>query len=126
MSASWSRAWCGAAWTASCSCRPPTADYLSDELRIGLPVVFVDRRPNGVDADSVTVDNALGSQLAVEHLVAHGHRRIAMLGDLPTIQTAAARGPWPSGRPWPTRASPRDRHGVAEMSLDRPRTPWLR
>ena len=34
-------------------------DYLADELRSGLPVVFVDRRPNGVDADSVTIDNAL-------------------------------------------------------------------
>jgi LacI family transcriptional regulator len=66
-------------------------DYLADELRNGLPVVFVDRQPNGVDADSVTTDNAMGARLAVEHLVAHGHRRIAMLGDLPTIQTAFAR-----------------------------------
>lgn len=66
-------------------------DYLADDLRDGLPVVFVDRRPNGVDADSVTVDNALGARLAVEHLMAHGHRRIAILGDLTSIQTAAAR-----------------------------------
>lgn len=67
-------------------------DYLADELRNGLPVVFVDRRPHGIDADSVTIDNVLGARLAVQHLVAHGHRRIAMLGDLPTIQTASARG----------------------------------
>jgi len=66
-------------------------DYLADDLRSGLPVVFVDRRPNGVDADSVTVDNELGSRMAAEHLVAHGHRRIAMIADLEAIQTAAAR-----------------------------------
>jgi LacI family transcriptional regulator len=66
-------------------------DYLADDLRNGLPVVFVDRRPHGVDTDSVTVDNGLGARLAVDHLVAHGHRRIALVGDLPTIQTARAR-----------------------------------
>ncbi|MEO5981539.1 MAG: LacI family DNA-binding transcriptional regulator [Pedococcus sp.] len=66
-------------------------DYLADDLRSGLPIVFVDRRPNGVDTDSVTVDNALGARMAVEHLLAHGHRRIAFLGDLPSIQTAQAR-----------------------------------
>ena len=66
-------------------------DYLAEDLRSGLPIVFVDRRPNGVDTDSVTVDNALGARMAVEHLLAHGHRRIAILGDLPTIQTAQTR-----------------------------------
>lgn len=66
-------------------------DYLASELRAGLPAVFVDRVPHGVDADSVTVDNALGSRMAVEHLVAQGHRRIVLLSDLGTIQTAADR-----------------------------------
>ncbi|QGN59520.1 LacI family DNA-binding transcriptional regulator [Nostocoides sp. HKS02] len=66
-------------------------DYLSEDLQSGLPVVFVDRRPQGIDADSVTADNVLGSRLAVHHLVAQGHSRIAFLGDLPTIQTAADR-----------------------------------
>lgn len=66
-------------------------DYLVDDVRSGLPVVFVDRRPHGLDADSVTVDNILGSRMAVDHLLAHGHERIALLGDLPRIQTAADR-----------------------------------
>jgi len=90
-------------------------DYLSDELRSGLPVVFVDRRPNGIDADSVTIDNALGSQLAVEHLVAHGHRRIAMLGDLPTIQTASARAR--GFRAALAKAGIPEEAGLVEMSL---------
>ncbi|HEX2706238.1 MAG TPA: LacI family DNA-binding transcriptional regulator, partial [Candidatus Lustribacter sp.] len=32
-------------------------DYLVSEARAGLPTVFVDRRPAGVDTDSVVVDN---------------------------------------------------------------------
>ncbi|MCU1536773.1 MAG: LacI family transcriptional regulator [Humibacillus sp.] len=66
-------------------------EYLAAELRAGLPAVFVDRVPHGVDADSVTVDNVLGAHQAVEHLLAHGHRRIATLLDLETIQTAQQR-----------------------------------
>src|SRR5829696_7116322 len=66
-------------------------EYLASELRAGLPTVFVDRLPHGVDADSVTVDNLLGARHAVEHLVEHGHRRIVALGDLSVIQTAADR-----------------------------------
>ncbi|HEY7721861.1 MAG TPA: LacI family DNA-binding transcriptional regulator [Pedococcus sp.] len=66
-------------------------DYLADELRSGLPVVFVDRTPHGIDADSVTVDNRGGAVTGTAHLIDQGHRRIAYLGDLPTIETAAAR-----------------------------------
>ena len=36
-------------------------------------------------------DNIGGSVTAVEHLVAHGHRRIAFLGDLLSISTAGQR-----------------------------------
>jgi len=66
-------------------------EYLVSERQAGLPTVFVDRAPRGVDADSVTVDNRAGGQLAIRHLIAHGHRRIAVLGDLVTIDTAAQR-----------------------------------
>src|SRR6476469_2834515 len=66
-------------------------DYLADELRSGLPVVFVDRAPHGIDADSVTVDNRGGAATATSHLIHQSHERIAYLGDLTTIETAAAR-----------------------------------
>lgn len=66
-------------------------EYLAHDLRAGLVAVFVDRRPHGIDVDSVAVDGARGAALAVEHLVARGHERIAFLGDLPRIETAAAR-----------------------------------
>lgn len=66
-------------------------DYLSSEVRAGLPVVFVDREPRGVAADSVTVENFEGAQMGVEHLLAQGHRRIACLTDLAEIYTARDR-----------------------------------
>ncbi len=66
-------------------------EYLLSERRAGLPIVFVDRLPTGIDVDSVTVDNRAGAREAVEHLAAGGHRRIALLGDLDTIQTAQLR-----------------------------------
>ncbi|KGN37224.1 LacI family DNA-binding transcriptional regulator [Knoellia subterranea] len=66
-------------------------DYLSSEVRAGLPVVFVDREPRGVAADSVTVENFEGARMGVEHLLAQGHRRIACLTDLDEIYTARRR-----------------------------------
>ena len=66
-------------------------EYLISERRAGLPLVFVDRRPHGLDCDSVTVDNHGGAKLATAHLVAGGHRRIAMLSDLEEIETAVER-----------------------------------
>lgn len=66
-------------------------EYLAVEQRAGLPLVFVDRPPHGLEADSVCVDNDAGARLAVHHLVAQGHRRIAFLGDLAGIHTARER-----------------------------------
>lgn len=66
--------------------------YLRAELTAGVPAVFADRPPGpGIEADTVLCDNAGGAALAVEHLRAHGHRRIAFLGDSPAIFTAAER-----------------------------------
>jgi len=65
--------------------------YLEPELRRGTPIVFVDREPSGIQTDAVVSDNAGGAARAAEHLLAHGHRRIAYLGDLRSIQTARER-----------------------------------
>lgn len=65
--------------------------YLLPEIRAGLPMVFVDRRPVGVDVDTVLADNVGGARLGTEHLLRRGHRRIALLSDLPAIRTAAER-----------------------------------
>ncbi|MFJ6568721.1 LacI family DNA-binding transcriptional regulator [Streptomyces sp. NPDC091292] len=44
-----------------------------------VPVVFVDRPATGADADVVMVDNEGGGATATQHLIDHGHRRIAIL-----------------------------------------------
>ena len=48
--------------------------------RLGVPVVLVGRRVGGVECDYVGVDNVLGGQMAADHLIRGGHRRIAFLG----------------------------------------------
>jgi LacI family transcriptional regulator len=65
--------------------------YLRDEQELGMAVVFVDRPPALLTADSVMADNRDGAIAAVEHLIRHGHRRIAFLSDLSTIRTAQDR-----------------------------------
>ena len=65
--------------------------YLVTERKAGTAIVFVDRPPAFFDADTVLTDNAAGVKRGVRHLVEHGHRRIAYLGDLHKIATAAER-----------------------------------
>ncbi|TMG70915.1 MAG: LacI family transcriptional regulator [Chloroflexi bacterium] len=65
--------------------------YLLTERRAGTAMVFVDRPPAFLDADTVLTDNTAGVKRGVRHLVEHGHRRIGYLGDMRTIATAADR-----------------------------------
>ena len=65
--------------------------YLLTERKAGTAIVFVDRPPEFLDADSVVTDNAAGARRGVHHLVENGHRRIGYLGDLHTIDTARQR-----------------------------------
>ncbi|MDX3236827.1 LacI family DNA-binding transcriptional regulator [Streptomyces sp. ME03-5709C] len=65
--------------------------YLEPEIAAGVATVFVDRPAGGIDADVVLSDNAGGTREGVAHLIAHGHRRIGFIGDLPRIHTAAER-----------------------------------
>jgi LacI family transcriptional regulator len=62
---------------------PDQGDYrfLREETgRRPLPVVFVDRPSTGApSADSVVLDNEAGGRMATAHLLAHGHRRVAVL-----------------------------------------------
>ncbi len=65
--------------------------YLAPELAAGLAIVFADRPPRNLAADTVLVDNAEGARSGVAHLLAHGHRRIGYIGDSPRIYTSAQR-----------------------------------
>ncbi|HEX6618043.1 MAG TPA: LacI family DNA-binding transcriptional regulator, partial [Solirubrobacteraceae bacterium] len=72
---------------------PASSDhsYLQRDRAAGVALVFVDRPASFVDADVVLTDNAGGARAAVTHLIEHGHRRIAFLGDRPELHTATAR-----------------------------------
>jgi LacI family transcriptional regulator len=65
--------------------------YLMAERKAGTAIVFVDRPPAFLDADTVLTDNAAGVRRGMRHLIEQGHRRIGYLGDLHTIATAADR-----------------------------------
>jgi LacI family transcriptional regulator len=64
--------------------------YLAKE-RLRFPVVFVDRPPIQYDADTVVVDNEEGARVATAHLINHGHRRIAFVGDRLHVYTTRLR-----------------------------------
>lgn len=53
------------------------------------PIVLLDRRVAGWSVPCVSTDNRAGARLAVEHLLARGHRQIAHLGG-PTELTSSA------------------------------------
>lgn len=59
----------------------PSQAYLGPDVDAGLPIVFVDRPPRGMEGDVVLADNAGGIAKAVWHLAQQGHRRIAFIGD---------------------------------------------
>lgn len=61
--------------------------YLEAERELGTPLAFLDRGPQDIDADTVVLDNHGGVTEAVRHLVAHGHRRIGLVGDLNRLPT---------------------------------------
>ncbi|MFJ8469219.1 LacI family DNA-binding transcriptional regulator [Streptomyces swartbergensis] len=58
--------------------------HLKTHRTRGLPVVFLDRPGAGLSTDSVVSSNRTGAHDGVAHLIAHGHRRIGFVGDLPT------------------------------------------
>ena len=70
--------------------------HLSDPLlaeasRAGLPVVLMNRMAQDHSLPSVSVDNERGMRMAVTHLVAEGHRRIAHIAGPQELSTGLNR-----------------------------------
>lgn len=57
----------------------------------GIPLVLIDRSPPELECDYVGVENARGMRLAVDHLVALGHRRIGYVTTTERISTLEER-----------------------------------
>ncbi|WP_245620665.1 LacI family DNA-binding transcriptional regulator [Cryptosporangium arvum] len=54
-------------------------------------LVFIDRPPRKLTADTVVEDDVGGARTATAHLIGHGHRRIAYIGDEVQIATTRRR-----------------------------------
>jgi LacI family transcriptional regulator len=67
------------------------AHHLHRALEQGARVVLVDRPVAGLSAPAVLIDNQSGAREGVEHLIAHGHRRIGYIGRDPSIYTSRGR-----------------------------------
>ena len=70
---------------------PSSSDhsYLEGERMLGTPLIFVDREPTNLIADSLTLTNFEGAKVAAECFIAQGHKRIAFVANrahLGTIQ----------------------------------------
>ncbi|MGQ2914223.1 LacI family DNA-binding transcriptional regulator [Microbacterium aurantiacum] len=65
--------------------------HLARSRNEGVPVVLASRRVEGVDADSVVLDDAGGAYAATMALLDAGHRRIAYLGNTRSIYTGRRR-----------------------------------
>lgn len=61
------------------------------DVRYGAPIVAVDPHTGPTDLPTIDSDNPRGAQLATEHLLELGHRRIAMLTGRPDLQSARLR-----------------------------------
>jgi LacI family transcriptional regulator len=70
---------------------PGPDDYLRQDIAHGLVVVALDRPLEGLDVDTVTVDNEAGAREAVTRLIAAGHQRIAALAVDTRLWTVACR-----------------------------------
>jgi LacI family transcriptional regulator len=58
----------------------PASPQLDEIARRGTPLVIVDRTQNSDSHCSVAVDDVVGGEIAVHHLLEQGHQRIAFVG----------------------------------------------
>ena len=59
--------------------RDPSGASLQPLIDCGIPVVVFDRKPKGLDVDSVVLDDRMGAHLCVRHLVKAGRKKIAIV-----------------------------------------------
>jgi DNA-binding LacI/PurR family transcriptional regulator len=69
----------------------PAAEEIGRVLDLGIPLVAFDRTVEDPRADSVVSDGEGATRTATEHLLAAGHRGIALVGGLPGTETARVR-----------------------------------
>lgn len=68
-----------------------TGSHLEAFQNTGKPIVLIDRRIQGLECDSVLIDNQKAARDAVELLIKNGHRQIGMIGGPRDVFTAQER-----------------------------------
>jgi len=66
-------------------------DYITDIIRSGVKIVFIDRDIDNLNCSSVVVDNKKGSEKAVKHLVKQGYKKIGVIDCNLELSTARGR-----------------------------------
>jgi LacI family transcriptional regulator len=68
-----------------------SAGHLGRLVDQRFPIVLLDRQVEGLNCDSVSLDNADAARRLVAHLISVGHRRIAMVTDADDVSTGRDR-----------------------------------
>jgi hypothetical protein len=95
-------------------------ESLHRNLPFSIPIVFLDRRPDSIEADAVLCDTEAGVYLLTCHLISVQHRQIAIVGGAESVATWAervngyCRAMAESGLPIATSSKPSD---LADHSL---------
>ncbi len=66
-------------------------DFLKDKIQNNYPVIFIDRKPDGIKGTSILVNNEGASYEAVSKLIEKGHNKIGIITGLPGITTTHER-----------------------------------
>ncbi|MCB0163429.1 MAG: substrate-binding domain-containing protein, partial [Anaerolineae bacterium] len=61
------------------------ASAFTEAIQLDLPMVIIDRPLQGVNIDSVSIDNVDAAYRLTEHLIADGHRRIGAMFGLDSV-----------------------------------------
>lgn len=68
-----------------------TVSQYQSFLEFGIPMLLIDRVPEGLKVDSVSIDNFESARRATHHLLTLGHKNIAYIGGPERISTARLR-----------------------------------
>ena len=66
-------------------------NHLKRFQKMGKPIVLIDRKIQGIDCDSVLVDNKKAAEDAVRYFIVRGHRNIGIIGGPEEVFTAQER-----------------------------------
>lgn len=66
-------------------------NHLKRFQKTGKPIVLIDRKIQGIDCDSVLVDNKKAAEDAVRYFIGRGHRNIGIIGGPEEVFTAQER-----------------------------------